>query len=319
MRSCLSCRGLLSVVAAAAVVGCVSTQERFDKGLELEQQGRYAEAADAYIRVLEKEPEWEDTRARLQIVGARAIDEYMADASAAAQASDFERAVELVARVDGLRARARGVRVTLSVPEDFADFRARMRRRALGSLTRQGERHAEAGRWAEALDAYSRALNYTNSGQKRAELNEARGRVNLGWAEYEISQGHFRDAIARTDDLIALLGPRHPLSDQAMYLQREAIAAATQFVAFVPIGLTREARRAAPRGLNRDLTYALMADHWSEPPLFIAAIDPAAVQHEVAERGLDGEVVGRAAAARIGRALEADFVVAGGLSRLRAC
>ena len=63
--------------------GCASTQKRYDKAEDFELQGRYAEAADYYIKVLEKEPDWEGAPERLQETGNQAIVLFFEEADAA--------------------------------------------------------------------------------------------------------------------------------------------------------------------------------------------------------------------------------------------
>ena len=47
---------ILSLLLLASAVGCVSTEKRYKKGVELESEGRLEEAAQRYVAVLAKEP-----------------------------------------------------------------------------------------------------------------------------------------------------------------------------------------------------------------------------------------------------------------------
>ncbi|HKP76282.1 MAG TPA: hypothetical protein VJT67_12215, partial [Longimicrobiaceae bacterium] len=66
-------RGASALVAALALAGCASASKRYEQGVQLEQQGRPADAARRYIDALKKDPSLSDARARLLDAGQRAI------------------------------------------------------------------------------------------------------------------------------------------------------------------------------------------------------------------------------------------------------
>ena len=106
-----------TLAAVLLLAACVSTEKRFDKAQTLEAEGRYAEAAAYYIKVLDREPDYADARARLADAGQRAIDQLLEEADAANGRADFIAAFETLDRLDALRADAAGVGVVLDVPD----------------------------------------------------------------------------------------------------------------------------------------------------------------------------------------------------------
>jgi tetratricopeptide (TPR) repeat protein len=146
----------LSLLLVFAFNSCVSVEKRFKKGEQMENKGRFEEAARHYIKVLAKDPTFEDARQRLENVGARAIDIFLEQAYAYESAKAYEEAVRILKRVDNLRRRAQKVGVTLQVPDDYADFRQEMTAAAIDSLFNQGEYSEQVGDWAEALRKYER-------------------------------------------------------------------------------------------------------------------------------------------------------------------
>ena len=70
---------LLALAALAA--GCASAGKRYEQGLELEQRGRPADAAQRYIDALKKDRSLTEARTRLQESGTQAIDAYLGEAS----------------------------------------------------------------------------------------------------------------------------------------------------------------------------------------------------------------------------------------------
>ena len=89
-----------------ALINCVSVENRFKKGKEMESKGRFEEAARYYIKVLAKDPTFEDAQQRLENVGARAIDIFLKQAYAYESAKAFEDNVRMLNHIDDLRRRA---------------------------------------------------------------------------------------------------------------------------------------------------------------------------------------------------------------------
>jgi tetratricopeptide (TPR) repeat protein len=156
----------LSLLLVFALNSCVSVEKRFKKGEQMENKGRFEEAARHYIKVLAKDPTFEDARQRLENVGAQAIDIFLEQAYAYESAKAYEEAVRALKRVDDLRRRAEKVGVILQVPDDYADFRQEMTAAAIDSLFNQGEYSEQVGDWAEALRKYERLKSILN-GQNR--------------------------------------------------------------------------------------------------------------------------------------------------------
>ncbi|HEX5727533.1 MAG TPA: hypothetical protein VFX98_18820, partial [Longimicrobiaceae bacterium] len=76
-------RWLFPLLALALAAGCVTAAERFEQGVELEERGRPADAAERYIDALRKDPSLADARRRLQDAGDRAAADYLERAGAA--------------------------------------------------------------------------------------------------------------------------------------------------------------------------------------------------------------------------------------------
>src|SRR4051794_9319280 len=83
----LFARGAPALLAALALAGCASAGKRLEQGVQLEQQGRPADAAQRYIDALKKDPSLGEARTRLLDAGQRAIADYLRDADAAEAAS----------------------------------------------------------------------------------------------------------------------------------------------------------------------------------------------------------------------------------------
>lgn len=305
------CRYSILLLGLLLAAGCVSTQERYDQAEDLTAQGRYAEAARYYVKVLEKDPDWPDARERLEEVGARAVEAYLAEAEAAQAEGHYAGALGVLDRLDALRADAVGVGVTLDVPEGYAAFRDALADAALVAAVHDGEAAERRGDWAAALAAYERATAYTGDPDRRADLRRRQARVHLIWAGREADAGHYRAAFDRAGQVFDLLSPGHPLADDAHVLQEDALAAGTRRVAFLPFWQTEAVEREAPPGLLTDLNDVLLYEYWTAPVAFVAPANPVDVGRELRRLRYDRTVITRRQAAEIGRVVEADYVVVG--------
>ena len=299
------------------LAGCVSTQKRYDKAQDLELQGRYAEAAEYYIKVLKKEAEWEGAPERLQEAGNRAVEMFLEDAEAAKFAGNYAAALRALDRLDALRDAAEGVGVTLDVPDDYASYRDELTESAIEAFIARAERAEQAGDWNEALRAYDRAARYTDDPDQRAALVQAQAEVHLRWADNEFARDYFRAGFDRAQQALDLVGPEHPLAERALAMQATALEAGARAVAFLPFWRTEDVAREAPPNVVQDLNDVMFYDHWSAPLPFIAVADPVQLRRELRRLRYDREIITRRQAAEIGRVVLADYVVVGEWTEMR--
>lgn len=306
--------GLLLLLSAVLVLaGCVSTQDRYEKAQELTAEGRYAEAARYYVRVLRDEPDWPNARQELQAVGQRAVDRAWGEAEAAADAGRYETAVGVLDDLDALRADVETVGVMLDVPEDYAAFRQEMVDAAADLLVAEGRQAEEDGDWEDADAAYEWARRYVRSERRLARLDEAQARVALHWSKEEMMRHRFRAAHERAEHVFAFVEDDHALALEAETVQAEAVERGTRAVAFLPLGRTERAADEAPEPFLDDLNDVLLYDFWAEPPLFMIPVDLIATRRTVRRMNAHRAVLTTADAANVGRLLDADFVVVGEL------
>ena len=304
---------IVALSLLAALVGCASVEKRYKKGQELEEKGRLEEAAQRYISVLAKDPGREDARQRLADVGARVVDESLAQARADVADGLYENAVAALMRIDGLRSRTAQVGVTLAVPDDYADFRRDTVGAAAEALFRQGEELEAAGNWADASRRYEKLRSYPLDADRMLKVDESRARVLLRWAEQDMSLGSFRAAYDRAQSAMDVFGPESETGVEGRALQRAALNAGTKTVAVLPFWADPGAGAGTPRGIENDLYDSLLYERMDHPPLFVGPVDRGAVHREMSRlRVRSGEIPARTAVT-VGRALNADFVVVGWL------
>jgi tetratricopeptide (TPR) repeat protein len=304
---------IVSLFLIMVLVGCVSVEKRYKKGQELERKGRLEEAAQRYITVLTKDPNMEDARQRLADVGSRLVDDYLAQARAAEADGLYESAAAAINRIDSLRGRTGQVGFTLSVPDDYADFRLEMIDAAVASLFRQGEELENAGNWAEALRRYERMLPYPLASDQRRRVDEARGRVLIRWGEQDMARGSFRAAFQHAQSATDIFGPDSETGTEGQAIQRAALEAGTKTVAVLPFWTDPGAEDRSPRGMESALYDALLYEHMDAPPLFVGPIDRGAIHRELSRLRLRSGEIRIQTAVMVGQALNADFVVIGWL------
>lgn len=302
---------VIGVMTLLWMTGCASTQKRYDKAQDLEAQGRYAEAADYYIKVLEKDPDWEGGTERLQEAGNQAVVLLFDDADEARLDGNFDEALRRIDQLDALLDAARGVGVTLDVPNDYAAFRDAVTESAIEAFIAEADRAERAGDWSEALEAYEKAAVYTNNNDQREDLIQRQADVHLRWGEYEFDRDYYRAGFDHAQHALDLVGPNHPLSERALAMQVTALEAGTRAVAFLPFWRTDEVFREAPANVVQDLNDVLLYDHWATPQPFIASADPVQLRRELRRLRYDRSVITSRQAAEIGRVVYADYVVVG--------
>jgi len=295
---------------ALLMVGCASATKRFEQGAEAEAAGAYLEAAERYIDALKKDQGLVEAREGLQRVGPRAIADLLAEADAARSAGRDPTAADQFHRVDELMAAASGVGVVLPQPDGYDGRRSMAMAQAVESLLDEGDMARSEGRWSTANRSYDRVARYEPSSEQSARLAQARLELALGWADYDLAQGRFRSAFDRAGLAIDLAGgPETEGGATALEIQQQALDLGTQLVVLTPLWRTDDAARFMEdeflAALNDELELSGLAD----PPLFIAVADPLVVRRELRDLRLSRALLSTPEATRLGRDLQADFVV----------
>ena len=305
---------LLSLFLVFPLFHCVSTEKRFEKGKELESRGRYEEAARYYIKVLEKDPTWEESRQRLENVGARAVDSFLKQAQTFKSTQSYEDTVQVLNRLDDLRQRSEKVGVIFLVPDDYENFRQEMISAAISSLFKEGEYAEQAGDWAEAISKYEHLKNLyplTPAQRERADLAVAR--VYVSWAEQDLAGRFYRAAFDHAQKAIETLGPESISGLNALNIQKAALEAGTRIVAVLPLWSSERVEREVPEGMARELYDVLLYEYLSKPVPFVAVADPGKVHREMRRLDLKDKQITLNVAVKIGQNLITDFVAVGKL------
>ena len=293
-----------------AIAGCTSTEKRFEKAVEYEEDGEYQRAAVYYISVLKKDNSWDGARKGLTRVGSIAVDRLLDDANAAEDRGEYDGAIQVLDELEDLRGDALGVGVDLSLPPDYDNYRGKLSQSAITSLIRTGERAEEEKNWEDALETYARVQEkYNLSTDQNEEMVLARARVYTKWAEQDIERGYHRAAYDRAANAVEVLGEDHPRAGGAYDIQDRALEEGTRIVALLPVWLSEEIEDDAPDGLIDEFNDMLDYNYWAEPPAFVVTIDPIELRREVRRLRYDRRLVTRSEAANIGRSLDADYVV----------
>ncbi len=289
-----------------SMAACVTTQDRFTRAFEAEQEGNLYRAAQAYAEVIRRDPDFRDARVRFDRTARAAADTLYAQARVAERAAHYDRAVDRLDDLHALRMLAGEFGLLLPLPPDHDAFYDAMNEAAVRALLDAAARDVARRRYAEAETRYDRALRYTMPAALRSEVDHRRTSTLLDWAAHSLAQGTYQRAY-KLAERVRGLDPAPALLQQAEDLQREALDAGTEVVAFLPV-LPAETASDAPLYWSDALTRALGELYWSTPPLFVAAVPPGVLRRELGRMGRRAPFT-RAEAVGIGRAAEADLVL----------
>jgi len=249
--------------------------ELYNRGQQLEIEGRYEDAVDHYARALERAPEMRKAQGRLHVVGGLLLDRHLQAAGAAASPTE---AADAYRRAADLADRTAAVGVPLRLPPTFEADRLAAFDAAVENLLARGADALDAGRFQEALDAFARAGHYQPDAEQAEALATFSFDTHLAWAEADLAAGRFRSAFARAEAALPFLTPARTEAD-ARDLQAAALEAGTVHLAVFPEEAARgRATDAMPPdflGALRDVTEDTF---WTRPPLFVGVADPAEVR-----------------------------------------
>ena len=304
-------RAVLAAALALLTAACASASKRYEQGIQLEEQGRPAEAAARYVSALRGDPSLADARARLADAGARALADYQSQADAADAVGRSDQAADVLLRADDLLQDAAAVGVQLATPPDYAARRRATFDRAVELSLRQADVSAGRGEFANALQWLERASDRWHPGAtQRGEIDRARFGVQLRWAEADLAAGRFRSAYDRAEQAARLPGAD---VGRLRSLRDEALRLGTVRAAVLPVGATSPVRRQTPEELRDRLNDALDEEHWSRPAPFLELADLTRVGREVRRLGYEGQALSAREASEVGRALGVEVVVAAAL------
>jgi len=303
------------LVLAALAAGCASANKRYEQGVELEQRGRPADAAQRYIDALKKDRSLADARVRLQDAGARAVEQYLAEAGGYETAGRYGEAADAIRRLDGMLADAAGVGVPLNTPADYGARRRATFDHAVDQAVNEAGSAVARRDFSGAVGWLDRAVQrWEPTPAARERLGRARYDALFGWAEGEMQAGRYRAAYDRAGQALSLGGG---YGGDAEALQREALRRGTVRVAILPVGARAQVRDTLPQDLFAELNDELSLNHWNRSPLWMDVIDPVATGREARRHGGARQAIDPATGAQIGRQLGARIVVVMELDSIR--
>lgn len=308
---------LLSLLCAVVLVGCATTEKRFKKGTELEANGRLVEASEYYLRVLNDDPDYTEARDRLNDIGPQIVADYMLNASNRTAAGQYVAAYDQYVVIETFLRQTSNVGVIIPRPDTLDELKLAADSRAYDQLLTRAAGAAADGDFARAIESYGRARAWHSISEEQLQaIDQEIARVEYMWSRRLFDDGQFRAAFEHTTNALALIPPNGDLHRELVALQERAVADGSVIVAFLPIGQTDDVMRAAPDVLTDDLNDVLLFEYWSMPPVFVLTADPIVVRREMRRiTGRAARVVSRNDAIDIGRALDADYVVAGEMNR----
>ncbi|HEV7590888.1 MAG TPA: hypothetical protein VGO40_22445 [Longimicrobium sp.] len=300
-------------VALAASAGCASANKRYEQGVQLEQQGRAADAAQRYIDALKKDRTLADARTRLLDAGQRAIADYLRDADAAESSGRYGDAAESLRRLDALRGDAGAVGVSLPVPGGYEQRRATTFERAVDQALAEAEGALQRRDYPGAVRMLDRvAERWHATPEQRARLDRSRQDAQLAWAEGEMSAGRYRSAFDHARQAGGGMA-----AGRSAELQEEALRRGTVQVAVFPVGAPSRMDDRVRASVLPELNDALALGPWARSPQWIDVLNPVAASRLARQRGWWGRDIQPYEAVSMGRQLGARMAVTLTLDSIR--
>src|SRR5690606_5659180 len=171
--------------------------ELYNRGQQLEMEGRYEEAVDYYVRALQGNPEMRKARGRLHVAGNLLLGHHLARADAAPTPPE---GADALLAADDLMARTAAVGVVLDqAPAGFDDALAAALAGAVEFLIAEGAGALDAGAFPDALARFERARLYRPNREQEAALAAFTYDAHLAWAEADLAAGRYRAAYDRAE------------------------------------------------------------------------------------------------------------------------
>ena len=294
---------------ALAVSGCASASDRLAEGIELQNEGRYLEAAYRYADAVDKDDELVQARELFVAVSDTAVMLAMKSADDLVGAGDPIRAAEAFRRTDALFARGREVGVGLTPPADYNQLRRQSFDDAIDGLMQYAASVAADGELRDAQRALRRARSDfgASSAQREASV-AAEIDLLLDWAEYDLGDRYYKAAFARAGEAVDLQSPpTRGTVRRADDIRNEALDLGMVRIAILPLTSRSDVRDSVGSHYQDELSDNLEIDYWVTPPPFVAVANSALVRREARDAASGGRPLNARQVSRVMDAVGSDL------------
>ncbi|NCG33284.1 MAG: hypothetical protein GWP44_10450 [Proteobacteria bacterium] len=294
---------------ALAVSGCASASDRLAEGIELQNEGRYLEAAYRYADAVDKDDELVQARELFVAVSDTAVMLAMKSADDLVGAGDPIRAAEAFRRTDALFARGREVGVGLTPPADYNQLRRQSFDDAIDGLMQYAASVAADGEMRDAQRALRRARSDfgASSAQREASV-AAEIDLLLDWAEYDLGDRYYKAAFARAGEAVDLQSPpTRGTVRRADDIRNEALDLGMVRIAILPLTSRSDVRDSVGSHYQDELSDNLEIDYWVTPPPCVAVANSALVRGEARDAASGGRPLNARQVSRVMDAVGSDL------------
>jgi hypothetical protein len=292
-----------------AVAGCASASDRLEEGIELQNEGRYMEAAYRYADAVDKDDELVEARELFVAVSDTAVMLAMKSADDLVGAGDPIRAAEAFRRTDALFARGREVGVGLTPPADYNQLRRQSFDGAIDGLMQYAASVVADGEMRDAQRALRRARSDfgASSAQREASV-AAEIDLLLDWAEYDLGDRYYKAAFARAGEAVDLQSPpTRGTVRRADDIRNEALDLGMVRIAILPLTSRSDVRDSVGSQYQDELSDNLEIDYWVTPPPFVAVANSALVRREARDAASGGRPLNARQVSRVLDAVGSDL------------
>lgn len=188
-------------ILVLSLVGCSETA-RFNKiATELENQGKYREAADNYYSALQAKRENENAQIGMQRTGQKALNDYISKFNNYYDFEDYDKSYEAFNEILNYRDKVKGVGITLDIEKSASDKFRHNKEILAQRFYEDGEKKIKETNWTKAIECFLKVKEYIPT-YKEVNTKLADSYYMKGKSEF--NKKEYRDAYYTFDKCISV-------------------------------------------------------------------------------------------------------------------
>lgn len=152
------------------LVACNPSQELYENGLKLEQNGLYKESADFYLRSVKAKRDNIDANIALKRVATRIIDENLEEAYGYLEQGEYKSSVYSHVAAQKWVEKCASVNVSIEIPDENKEYYEQARKEYVSVLTKEGNNLLDQERFDEANKKFSEIVTLDPDNADAKEL-----------------------------------------------------------------------------------------------------------------------------------------------------
>ena len=153
-------RFLIFTILVFSLIGCSETAKFNRIATELENQGKYREAADNYYSALQAKRENENAQIGMQRTGQKALNDYISKFNNYYDFEDYDKSYEAFNEILSYRDKVKSVGITLNIDKNASNKFQKNKEILAQRFYDDGEKKRNEANWSKAIECFLKAKNY---------------------------------------------------------------------------------------------------------------------------------------------------------------